>query len=105
MQIKIPLHITEGTVYDALKSSANDFIKALPSVERDRTGTLADSFGIIILRNGAPISDEQMRELREQPIGTTKLAAAIMLGGHHKALNEIPLNKNLPNIDNLSTNK
>lgn len=93
MEIKCKIKVTEGIVYDGIKEGVKSYLKTIRkaleqdgNAYKDNTGSLRHSMGYTILRNGTPISYEDIKTYRDKPIEETgaKYSAAVSIGGTTK---------------------
>lgn len=93
MKIKCKFKVTEGIVYDGIKEGIESYLKAIRKAfgqngdaYKDNTGSLRHSMGYVILRNGTPVSDKDIKAYRDKPIEETgaKYSAAVCIGGTTK---------------------
>ena len=82
MELKYKVQITEGLIFDTLKSSIQDFIADLPSNAKPKiTGKLCKSISFTIYRNGKPVTDKDVEPYRDTPAKDVVYSAALFRGG------------------------
>ena len=95
MEIKCKIKVTEGIIYNGIKEGVEAYLKVIRkaleqdgNAYKDTTGSLRHSMGYVILRNGTPINDEDIKTYRNKPIEETgaKYSAAVTIGGTTKTV-------------------
>ncbi|OUN69494.1 hypothetical protein [Barnesiella sp. An55] len=95
MKIKCKIKVTEGIVYDGIKEGVKSYLKTIRKAleqngdaYKDDTGSLRHSMGYVILRNGTPVSDKDIKAYRNKPIEETgaKYSAAVSIGDTTKTV-------------------
>ena len=73
MEIKCKIGVTEGIVYNGIKEGVEAYLKVIRkaleqdgNAYKDTTGSLRHSMGYVILRNGTPINDEDIKTYRNK---------------------------------------
>lgn len=89
MKIKCKIKVTEGVIYAGIKERVKAYLETIRKAleqdgdtYKDNTGSLRHSMGYVILRNGTPINDEDIKTYRNKPIEETgaKYSAAVTIG-------------------------